>query len=114
AEARVKLAEADTKVVPVVSVGQQHKRIGGSGYIVGVEVNIPLFDRNAARIDQAKAEAMLARGRYEALREMSQLHWERKIETARQHLDLIQQVESRPEEALTAMQRMATDSYLLG
>src|SRR5690606_4939554 len=50
AEARVKLAEADTKVVPVVSVGQQHKRIGGSGYVVGVEVNVPLFDRNAARI----------------------------------------------------------------
>jgi len=114
AEARVKLAEAETKVVPVVSVGQQHKRMGGSGYIVGVEVNVPLFDRNAARIDQAKAEAMLARSRYDALRQMSQLHWERKIDAARQHLDLIQQLESKPDEDLVAMQRMATDSYLLG
>lgn len=114
AEAQVKLAEAQTKVVPVVNLGHQVKRMGGSSYMVGVEVNVPLFDRNAARIDQAKAQAMVARSRYEALRQTSLLHWERKINAARQHLELIRELESRPDDELQSIQQMAADSYLLG
>lgn len=115
-QSRQQIALQQREAIPTPSLSYtrvNHRQDGRYG-IVGVSVDIPLFDRKQGAIDKARADEMQAQYKQEAAEVAAQAELWRSLQQLRMANDALAAFESDALSQLDELRRMAQDSYQLG
>lgn len=115
-QSRQQIALQQREAIPTPSLSYtrvNHRQDGRYG-IVGVSVDIPLFDRKQGAIDKARADEMQAQYKQEAAEVAAQAELWRSLQQLRMANDALAAFESDALSQLDQLRRMAQDSYQLG
>ena len=115
-QSRQQIALQQREAIPTPSLSYtrvNHRQDGRYG-VVGVSVDIPLFDRKQGAIDKARADEMQAQYKQEAAEVAAQAELWRSLQQLRMANDALAAFESDALSQLDQLRRMAQDSYQLG
>ena len=115
-QSRQQIALQQREAIPTPSLSYtrvNHRQDGRYG-IVGVSVDIPLFDRKQGAIDKARADEMQAHYKQEAAEVNAQADLLRSLQQLQLANESLQTFEHDALAQLDELQRMARDSYVLG
>lgn len=115
-QSRQQIALQQREAIPTPSLSYtrvNHRQDGRYG-IVGVSVDIPLFDRKQGAIDKARADEMQAQYKQEAAEVAAQAELLRSLQQLRMANEALEAFESSAMSQLEQLRRMAQDSYQLG
>ncbi len=114
ARSRIDAVRKDFVPVPSLNLGQQWVAQEHRNTVIGVSVNLPLFDRGEGPIARARAEAQLAALRREQVERQAQVELRRSHEVLRLRIDALNAYERDVLSQLPRLREMAEDAYRFG
>ena len=111
---QIALQQREAIPTPALSYTRVNHRQDGRYGIVGVSIDIPLFDRKQGAIDKARADEMQAQYKLEAAEVTAQAELLRSLQQLRLANEALASFESEALSQLDELHRMAKDSYQLG
>ncbi|MFG5777077.1 TolC family protein [Comamonas sp. J-3] len=111
---QIALQQREAIPTPALSYTRVRHRQDGRYGIVGVSVDIPLFDRKQGAVDKARADEMQARYKQESVEVAAQAELMRSLQQLRLANEALQTFEDEALLQLDQLHRMAQDSYVLG
>lgn len=114
ARSRIEAVRKDFLPVPSVNLGQQWVAQEHRNTVIGVSVNLPLFDRGEGPVARARAEAQLAASRREQAERQAQVELRRSHEVLRLRIDALNAYERDVLSQLPRLREMAEDAYRFG
>lgn len=114
ARSRIEAVRKDYLPVPAISLGQQTVANEHRSTVIGLSLNLPLFDRGEGPIARAQAEATLAAARREQAERAAQAELQRSYEVLRLRIDALNAYERDVLSQLPRLREMAEDAYRFG
>ena len=111
---QIALQQREAIPTPSLSYTRVRHRDDGRYGIVGVSIEVPLFDRKQGAIDKARADEMQAQYKQESVEMTAQAELLRSIQQLRLTNETLKSFESDALSQLDELHRMAKDSYRLG
>ncbi len=111
---QIALQQREAIPTPALSYTRVNHRQDGRYGIVGVSIDIPLFDRKQGAIDKARADEMQAQYKLEAAEVTAQAELLRSLQQLRLANEALASFETEALSQLDQLHRMAQDSYQLG
>ncbi|MBV8249372.1 MAG: TolC family protein, partial [Comamonas sp.] len=114
ARQKIKLEQREALPTPTVGVARIRNSVDGNFNQLGVNVEIPLFDRRQGAIDRAKVEADQAELRRDAAMLAAQSELQRALQQLALRRSAVQDYEKEGLAQIAPLQQMAQDAYKLG
>lgn len=114
ARQKIRLEEREALPTPTIGVARIRNGVDGSFNQVGIQVEIPLFDRKKGAIDRAKVEADQAELRRDAALLAAQSELQRALEQLRIRRSAVLDYEKVGLAQISPLHQMAQDGYKLG
>jgi outer membrane protein TolC len=114
ARQKIKLEQREALPTPTVGVARIRNSVDGNFNQLGVNVEIPLFDRRQGAIDRAKVEADQAELRRDAAMLAAQSELQRALQQLALRRSAVQDYEKEGLAQIAPLHQMAQDAYKLG
>ncbi|MEX8193123.1 TolC family protein [Comamonas guangdongensis] len=114
ARQKIKLEQREALPTPTVGVARVRNSVDGNFNQLGVNVEIPLFDRRQGAIDRAKVEADQAELRRDAAMLAAQSELQRALQQLALRRSAVQDYEKEGLAQIAPLHQMAQDAYKLG
>ena len=114
AQQKIKLEEREALPTPTIGVARIRDRYDGSYNQIGVNIEVPLFDRHQGAIERAKVEAEQAELRRDAALLAAQSELQRALEQLQIRRSAVIDYEKQGLAQIAPLHQMAQDAYKLG